>query len=129
LSHLLESAERWWMAEQAFDLDRDAFARSKLINGGGRAEAESAHIKPVEHSGPDSIQNGIALSGTGHWMFDRGLIGFDDDLGILVSRQVNDRSSIDAMINKTGRALAPERPSLRPHPAFLAWHRDHCFKQ
>jgi putative restriction endonuclease len=62
-------------------------------------------------------------------MFDRGLIGFDDDLGILVSRQVNDRSSIDAMINKTGRALAPERLALRPHPAFLAWHREHCFKQ
>jgi putative restriction endonuclease len=33
------------------------------------------------------------------------------------------------MINKTGRALAPERLALRPHPAFLAWHREHCFKQ
>jgi putative restriction endonuclease len=112
---------------QAYD-ETCAVTGWKLINGGGRAEAEAAHIKPVEHGGPDSIQNGIALSGTAHWMFDRGLIGFDDDLGILVSRQVNDRSSIDAMINKTGRALAPERPSLRPHPAFLGWHRDHCFK-
>ena len=87
---------------------------------------EAAHIKPVEHGGPDSIQNGIALSGTAHWMFDRGLIGFDDDLGILVSRQVNDRSSIDAMINKTGRALADSfvyalkrrAPGIRP-----AWLR------
>jgi putative restriction endonuclease len=108
--------------------ERCAVTGWKLINGGGRAEAEAAHIKPVEHGGPDSIQNGIALSGTAHWMFDRGLIGFDDDLGILVSRQVNDSSSIDAMINKTGRAFAPERVALRPHPAFLAWHRDHCFK-
>jgi putative restriction endonuclease len=49
-------------------------------------------------------------------------------LGILVSRQVNDRSSVEATINKTGRALAPERLALRPHPAFLAWHREHCFK-
>ena len=112
---------------QAYD-ETCAVTGWKLINGGGRAEAEAAHIKPVEHGGPDSIQNGIALSGTAHWMFDRGLIGFDDDLGILVSRQVNDRSSVEAMINKTGRALAPERPSLRPHPAFLAWHREHCFK-
>jgi putative restriction endonuclease len=112
---------------QAYE-ERCAVTGWKLINGGGRAEAEAAHIKPVEHGGPDSIQNGIALSGTAHWMFDRGLIGFDDDLGILVSRQVNDRSSIDAMINKTGRALAPERLALRPHPAFLAWHREHCFK-
>jgi hypothetical protein len=27
-----------------------------------------------------------------------------------------------------GRALAPERLALRPHPAFLAWHRATCFK-
>ena len=113
---------------QAYD-ERCAVTGWKLINGGGRAEAEAAHIKPVEHGGPDSIQNGIALSGTAQWMFDRGLIGFSDDLGILVSRQVNDRSSVDAIINKTGRALAPERLALRPHPAFLEWHREHCFKQ
>lgn len=112
---------------QAYE-ERCAVTGWKLINGGGRAEAEAAHIKPVEHGGPDSIQNGIALSGTAHWMFDRGLIGFSDDLGILVSRQVNDRSSVDAIVNKTGRAMAPERRALRPHPAFLAWHRDNCFK-
>lgn len=113
---------------QAYD-ETCAVTGWKLINGGGRAEAEAAHIKPVEHGGPDSIQNGIALSGTAHWMFDRGLIGLSDDLVILISRQVNDRSSVEAIINKTGRALAPERLTLRPHPAFLEWHREHCFKQ
>lgn len=113
---------------QAYE-ERCAVTGWKLINGGGRAEAEAAHIKPVEHGGPDSIQNGIALSGTAHWMFDRGLIGLSDDLVILISRQVNDRSSVEAIINKTGRALAPERLTLRPHPAFLEWHREHCFKQ
>lgn len=112
---------------QAYE-ERCAVTGWKLINGGGRAEAEAAHIKPVEHGGPDSIQNGIALSGTAHWMFDRGLIGFSDGLDILVSRQVNDRPSVEAIINKTGRAIAPERLALRPHPAFLAWHRDNCFK-
>src|ERR1700742_2608377 len=25
--------------------------------------------------------------------------------------------------------LAPQRPSERPHPHFLQWHREHCFKQ
>ena len=113
---------------QAYD-ERCAVTGWKLINGGGRAEAEAAHIKPVERGGPDSIQNGIALSGTAHWMFDRGLIGFSDDLDILVSRQVNDRSGVEAIINKSGKALAPERLALRPHPAFLGWHREHCFKQ
>lgn len=96
----------------------------KLINGGGRAEAEAAHIKPVEHNGPDSVQNGIALSGTVHWMFDRGLIGFSDELDILVHRKVNDREGIDAIINPTKKLLAPERMAHRPHPAFLGWHRE-----
>jgi putative restriction endonuclease len=100
----------------------------KLINGGGRVEAEAAHIRPVERGGPDSVQNGIALSGTAHWMFDRGLIGFSDDLDILVSRQVNDRSGIEAIINPSCKALAPSRIALRPHPAFLGWHRENCFK-
>ena len=39
-------------------------------------EDEAAHIRPVEHNGPDIISNGIALSGTAHWMFDRGLVGY-----------------------------------------------------
>lgn len=112
---------------QAYDA-RCAVTGWQLINGGGRAEVEAAHIKPVERGGPDGIQNGIALSGTAHWMFDRGLIGFADDYSILVSRQVNDRASVEAMINPSGRALVPEPLSLRPHPAFLGWHRDNCFK-
>lgn len=96
----------------------------KLINGGGRAEAEAAHIKPVEYAGPDSIQNGIALSGTVHWMFDRGLIGFSDELEILIHRKVNDRQGVEAIINSTGKLQAPTRAAHRPHPVFLAWHRD-----
>jgi putative restriction endonuclease len=99
-----------------------------LINGGGRAEVAAAHIRPVEHSGPDIINNGIALSGTAHWMFDRGLIGFSDDLEIMVSRHVNDRDGVESLINKTGRLIGPLTARDRPHPAFLAWHRENCFK-
>ena len=113
---------------QAYDA-RCAVTGWKLINGGGRAEVAAAHIKPVERGGPDGIQNGIALSGTAHWMFDRGLIGFSDGLEILVSRQVNDRSGIEAIINSSGRAIMPQALALRPHPAFLGWHREHCFKR
>ena len=100
----------------------------KLVNGGGRLEAEAAHIRPVEHGGPDSVRNGLALSGTAHWMFDRGLIGLSDDLDIVVSRQINDPSSIEAIINPSRKAIVPEAESARPHPTFLAWHRDNCFK-
>lgn len=61
-------------------------------------------------------------------MFDRGLIGLSDELDIMVSRQVNDLTSITAMINPTRKALVPGREAERPHPQFLAWHREHCFK-
>jgi putative restriction endonuclease len=113
---------------RAYD-ERCAVTGLKLINGSGRAEAAAAHIRPVEASGPDIVSNGVALSGTAHWMFDRGLISLADDLEILVSRQVNDPDSVRTLINKSGRAIAPRRASDRPHPHFLKWHRDHCFKQ
>lgn len=79
--------------------------------------------------GPDSVTNGLALSGTVHWMFDRGLIALTDELDIRVSRQVNDPDSIWAMVNKCRRALAPASPALRPHPSYLEWHREVCFKR
>ena len=112
---------------RAYD-ERCAITGLKLINGGGRAEVQAAHIRPVEASGPDIVSNGLALSGTVHWMFDRGLISLDDDLKILVSRQINDPDGVQAMINKSGHALPPLRPADRPHPHFLQWHREHCFK-
>lgn len=113
---------------RAYD-ERCAVTGLKLINGSGRAEVAAAHIRPVEASGPDIVSNGIALSGTAHWMFDRGLISLADNLEILVSRQVNDPDGVRALINRNGRATEPRRPSDRPHPHFLLWHRENCFKQ
>ncbi len=113
---------------RAYD-ERCAITGLKLINGMGRAEVAAAHIRPVEANGPDIVSNGIALSGTAHWMFDRGLIGLADNLEILISRQTNDLDGIRSLINKSGRAITPRRISDHPHPHFLKWHRDHCFKQ
>ncbi|PTR11196.1 MULTISPECIES: HNH endonuclease [unclassified Novosphingobium] len=112
---------------RAYD-ERCAVTGLKLINGGGRAEVEAAHIRPVEASGPDIVSNGLALSGTAHWMFDRGLIGLDDDMRIMISRQANDPDSIRSVINATGRILLPQREADRPHPQFVRWHREHRFK-
>ena len=49
---------------------------------GGRAEVQAAHIRPVADNGPDSLRNGVALSSTFHWMFDRGLISVGDDYAV-----------------------------------------------
>ncbi|MEQ8444695.1 MAG: HNH endonuclease [Pelagibacterium sp.] len=112
---------------QAYD-SRCGITGLKLINGGGRAEVEAAHIRPVEANGPDIINNGLPLSGTVHWMFDRGLITLADDLEIVISRQVNDRQGLESLINKTGRLIGPRELRDRPHPAFLSWHRENVFK-
>lgn len=112
----------------AYD-SRCAFSGLKLINGGGRAEVEAAHVRPVEHGGPDAVANGLALSGTAHWMFDRGLITLEDDLSISVSRQVNDIESVWNFVQPSRRATPPSNRAYRPHPNFLAWHRDHVFKR
>jgi putative restriction endonuclease len=112
---------------RAYD-SRCAITGLKLINGGGRAEVDAAHIRPVAENGPDIVSNGIALSGTVHWMFDRGLVGLSDDLTILFSRQLNDPDRVRSLINETGQALSPNRALDRPHPTYLRWHRDCCFK-
>lgn len=103
-----------------------AFTGLRLINGRGRPEVEAAHIIPVERGGNDSVQNGIALSGTVHWMFDRGLLSLADDFTILQSRQLNE--DISHLLVKDGKARVPMAPHLRPHPHYLGWHRDNVFK-
>lgn len=107
---------------------RCCFSGLKLINGGGRAEVEAAHIKPVQCGGPDAVANGLALSGTAHWMFDRGLITLDDDLAFRVSRHVNDVESVWNFLQSSRSATPADRTTNRPHPNFLAWHRENVFK-
>lgn len=110
----------------AYDNTR-AITGLKIINGGGRSEVQAAHIRPVASLGPDSVRNGVALCGTVHWMFDRGLLSLDDDYTILMAR---DRvpEPVHRMINPDGRLLVPERPELRPHQQFLRFHRETVFK-
>lgn len=99
----------------------------QIINGGGRPEVQAAHIRPVANSGPDSVRNGLALCGTVHWMFDRGLLSLDDDRTILVAEgRVPD--TVKRLVNPGYRLRDPLRPELRPHPQFLRFHRETVFK-
>ncbi|MCA1652972.1 MAG: HNH endonuclease [Sphingomicrobium sp.] len=107
---------------------RCAFTGFQFINGGGRAEVEAAHIKSVEAKGPDVVQNGLALSGTVHWMFDRGLLSVADDATILLSNTINDVDGVRKILNASGRARFPEAEIERPDAQFLRWHREQCFK-
>lgn len=107
--------------------NRCAITGLRLINGGGRPEVQAAHIQPVASKGPDSVRNGLALSGTVHWMFDRGLISIGDDYKILVAK---DRVPEDALrlLNQNGMVNLPNDQTLYPNAHYLKFHRDLVFK-
>ena len=102
---------------------RCALTGMKLINGRGRVETQAAHIMSVEAGGPDATSNGLALSGTVHWMFDRGLISLGDDGDILLSRKINDVEGVRKLIYADCRARLPSSATHRPHCRYLQWHR------
>ena len=99
----------------------------KLVNGGGRSEVQAAHIRPVSDRGPDSVRNGLALSGTIHWMFDRGLISIDDDYTVL-EREAGMTGPILNMFNPERKLHLPVSRDYAPHPTYLKYHRDEIFK-
>lgn len=109
--------------------NRCAMSGLALRNGGGRPEVQAAHIRPVEHGGSDSLRNGIALTGTLHWMFDRGLVSVAEDWTILVSRNKVPGEVIDRLIRPGGTLARPDDPRDWPHPANLRWHRQNVFGQ
>jgi len=108
---------------------RCAMSGLRLRNGGGRPEVQAAHIKPVERQGSDSVRNGLALSGTLHWMFDRGLISVAVDRTILVSRNKVPREVVDRLLLPDGKLAYPQDPRDWPHPGNLRWHRENVFGQ
>ncbi|WP_353475140.1 HNH endonuclease [Salipiger sp. H15] len=107
---------------------RCAMSGLMLRNGGGRPEVQAAHIRPVENQGSDSVRNGLALSGTLHWMFDRGLISVADDCEtILVSHNKVPGDVVSRLLSPGGKLLKPEDPRNVPHPENLRWHRENVF--
>lgn len=96
----------------------------KLVNGGGRAEAQAAHIWSVADGGPDVVQNGVALSATAHWLFDRHLISFDEELRLLVSHNKVPSEFRQLFPPSGDRIRLPADPKLQPRPDFVARHRE-----
>lgn len=104
-----------------------AISGLRIINGGGRAEAQAAHIRPVAKNGPDSIRNGLALSATIHWMFDRGLVSIDDDYSLLLKKAAIP-DSVLKLINPRCQLRLPAQRRNYPHRRFLQYHRRYVFK-
>ena len=102
--------------------DRCAVTGLRIINGGGRSEVQAAHIWGV--GGPDVVQNGIALSGTIHWLFDRHLISLTDDYRLLVSHNKVPGELRTLFEHQMDRIHLPRDQNFWPHPAYVQRHRE-----
>jgi putative restriction endonuclease len=88
-------------------------------------EVQAAHVVPVTAGGIDDIRNGLSLSRSLHWAFDRGLFGIKADRTVYIPPQVRriDRNSF--LRQFAGKTIAmPRTAKFRVHEEALRWHRD-----
>jgi putative restriction endonuclease len=104
--------------------DRCAVTGLQIINGGGRSEVQAAHIWGVGEGGPDVVQNGIALSGTVHWLFDRHLISLTNEYRLLVSHNKVPAELRVLFERQLDRIQLPKDKRLWPHPSYIERHRE-----
>jgi putative restriction endonuclease len=104
--------------------NRCAVTGFRMVDGGGKAEVQAAHIWSVAAGGPDVVQNGLALSGTIHWLFDRHLISLTDDYRLLVSHNKVPSELQMLFAKQMDRIHLPRDRALWPHPIYVARHRE-----
>ena len=78
---------------------------------------EAAHIRPVAQNGPDTVRNGLALSRTVHWMFDRGLISVDDDYRLLTAK-AKIPAGVERLFDPSGYVRVPESDARQAEHQF-----------
>ena len=91
-------------------------------------EVEAAHIKPVRDGGPDDIRNGILLSRSFHWAFDRGLFTVNKDFKVEISRKAPPETKENLERHKDEKILLPNNEGFYPHQDALAWHKKEIFQ-
>ena len=79
---------------------------------------------PVADGGPDIVQNGIALSATCHWLFDRRLINLTDDYGLLVSHNRVPVELRNLFAKQVDSIQLPADERLGPRPELVTRHRE-----
>ncbi|GAA4465974.1 HNH endonuclease [Nibrella saemangeumensis] len=67
-----------------------AISGMRVISSSGSSLVEACHIVPISISGDDRVTNGIALCPNLHTAFDRGMIGVDERLRVVVSPTLAD---------------------------------------
>jgi putative restriction endonuclease len=105
-----------------------AFCGFDGATGGGVVGIEAAHVRWFKLGGPDELDNGLALCSLHHKLFDRGMLGLDEDLAVVVSQRFSARTPIGRSIyDLHGHRLRPRRGTPLPAEHHVAWHQEQVF--
>lgn len=107
-----------------------AVSGMKVIALDGSSLVEACHIVPISISGDDKVTNGIALCPTLHTAFDRGMIGVDERLRVVVSPALADNITSPYNLKQFhGRPLRlPFGKVHYPKLEAFRWHMRERFK-
>lgn len=102
--------------------------RFRMIAINGTTPLDAAHIHQFKRGGSNHPTNGLSLSKTAHWLFDRGFWSLDDDLKVIVNEKKFEESGDHAHLLKPRagcQILLPSNNHFLPNPDCLRWHRIH----
>ena len=118
-----------WPAAVIAAWDRQcAFCGFDGAAGGGVVGIEAAHVRWFKLGGPDDLDNGLALCSLHHKLFDRGVLGLDDDLAVVVSQRFSARTPHGrAVYDLHGRPLSARPGTPLPAEPHVRWHREQVF--
>jgi putative restriction endonuclease len=105
-----------------------ALTRYQMIAVDGSSPLDAAHIQQFKRDGLNDTTNGLALSKTAHWLFDRGFWSITDGYTVLVKTNAFQEAGELGQLLKphAGKEiLLPRSRHQWPEPRFLAWHRQH----
>lgn len=118
---------------------QEYFRSAVLNNFGGRCGVSqlalpelliASHILPWGSHASErlNVRNGLCLSRLHDAAFDRGLITFDDELRLVLSKRLKgelpQRCIEDNFVKHEGQALSLPEDAVLPDPSFLSEHRQ-----
>ena len=108
-----------------------AISGMKVIAIDGSSLVEACHIVPISITGDDKVTNGIALCPNLHTAFDRGMIGVDEQLRVMISPCLVDNIASPYNLKQfRGQPIRlPFGEMHYPKVESFAWHLRERFKR
>ncbi|MEZ5301213.1 MAG: HNH endonuclease [Verrucomicrobiales bacterium] len=88
-------------------------------------EVQAAHMVPLSKGGADDLRNGIALTGTLHWAFDRGFFGIQGNREVYVPEIIRGDRRNNWLAQFHGKAINEAGdPKYRVNELAIEWHLE-----